>query len=196
MDDRSFVVVLADAQAGDPAAYRTLWSRYAGQVRGFLLARGTPEPDEVTNDVFLAAFAGLGGFVGGEAEFRGWIFGIARHKRADALRSLGRRRQRDARAAANGECEATPVDVEEEAVAALGDAELLKVLAGLTAEQRDVIVCRYLSDLSLEQTAVALGKSVGTVKALQHRAIARLRRQFVSPLGFDPYPCSLPAAKP
>lgn len=196
MDDRPFAVVLADAQAGDPAAYRTLWSRYAGQVRGFLLARGTPEPDEVTNDVFLAAFAGLGGFVGGEAEFRGWIFGIARHKRADALRSLGRRLRRDARAAANGECEATPIDVEEEAVAALGDAELLALLAGLTAEQRDVIVCRYLSDLSLEQTAVALGKSVGTVKALQHRAIARLRRQFSSPKSPDPYPCSLPAANP
>jgi RNA polymerase sigma-70 factor (ECF subfamily) len=196
MDDRPFVAVLADAQAGDPAAYRTLWRRYAGQVRGFLLARGTPEPDEVTNDVFLAAFGGLAGFVGGEAEFRAWIFGIARHKRADALRSLGRRRQRDARAAANGDCQAAPADVEEEAVASLGDAELLAVLAGLTPEQRDVIVCRYLSDLSLEQTAAALGKSVGTIKALQHRAMARLRRQSCSPSNPDPYPQGLPAAKP
>jgi RNA polymerase sigma-70 factor (ECF subfamily) len=195
MDDRPFPAVLADARAGDPAAYRTLWGRYAGQIRGFLLARGTPEPDEVVNDVFLAAFAGLGTFAGGESEFRAWIFGIARHKRADALRSLWRRRQRDARG--NGDCtpaRATPAlaDVEEEAVAALGDAELLMLLAGLTAEQRDVIVCRYLSDLSLEQTAVVLGKSVGTVKALQHRAIARLRRQFSA----DPYPCTIPAAKP
>lgn len=49
-------------------------------------------------------------------------------------------------------------------------------LALLTPEQRQVIVLKYLEDLPHEEIARTLGKPVGAVKALQHRALASLRR--------------------
>lgn len=46
----------------------------------------------------------------------------------------------------------------------------------LTTEQRQVIVLKYFEDFSNEQVAVALGKPVGSIKSLQSRALAALRR--------------------
>jgi len=55
----------------------------------------------------------------------------------------------------------------------------------LTEEQREVIVLRTLADLSLEQTADVMGKRVGSIKAMQRRAIARLRKH-MDALGVSP----------
>jgi RNA polymerase sigma-70 factor (ECF subfamily) len=46
----------------------------------------------------------------------------------------------------------------------------------LTSEQRQVVMLKYLEDLSNDEIAQTLGKPVGAVKALQHRALAALRR--------------------
>lgn len=91
VSDEEFVARLDAARCGDPYACLSLWDRYAGQIRAFLLTRGTPDADEVVNDVFLAAFTGVEGFVGGEPEFRAWLYRVARNKRVDAIRAHERR---------------------------------------------------------------------------------------------------------
>jgi RNA polymerase sigma-70 factor (sigma-E family) len=53
--------------------------------------------------------------------------------------------------------------------------DVLAALAVLPAGQRAVVVLRYFDDLSIEQTAAALGCSVGTVKSQTARALPRLR---------------------
>ena len=49
-------------------------------------------------------------------------------------------------------------------------------LAGLTSDQRQVIILKYLEDWNNEQIAQALDKPVGAIKSLQHRALESLRR--------------------
>jgi len=46
----------------------------------------------------------------------------------------------------------------------------------LTAEQRQVLVLRFLENLSIEETALAINKPESAVKSLQHRALATLHR--------------------
>lgn len=53
--------------------------------------------------------------------------------------------------------------------------ETWQAIRRLTRDQREVIVLRFYEDLSVEQTAQLLGKPAGTVKSLQHRALARLK---------------------
>lgn len=48
----------------------------------------------------------------------------------------------------------------------------------LPPEQRDVLLLRMMAGMSLAETAEALGKSTGAIKALQHRAVGALRRNF------------------
>jgi RNA polymerase sigma-70 factor (ECF subfamily) len=56
----------------------------------------------------------------------------------------------------------------------------VSLIAQLTDDQRDVIILRFIEEMSLAEVAETLNKTVGAVKALQHRALAslaRLRRQ-------------------
>jgi RNA polymerase sigma factor (sigma-70 family) len=54
-------------------------------------------------------------------------------------------------------------------------AALLDALAGLPRRQREVVVLRYYADLSVEQTAYAMGISTGSVKSHTSRAMDALR---------------------
>lgn len=58
---------------------------------------------------------------------------------------------------------------------------LLPVVMDLPARQRAVLVLRYFQDLSVEQTADALGCSIGTVKSQTHHALSKLRAALGDP---------------
>jgi RNA polymerase sigma-70 factor (sigma-E family) len=68
------------------------------------------------------------------------------------------------------------------ATAAESASDVAALLAVLPVRQRACVVLRYLDDLSVEQTAVAMGCSVGTVKSYTARALTRLRTE----LGLEP----------
>src|SRR5579862_1112695 len=165
--------LVAAACAGEAWALTEIWQTYAPAVTGYLRGRGASEPDDLTSDVFIAVFERLRAFRGDAADLRAFVFTVAHHRLVDDLRRQRRRGvpvaydvSRDPRLAASAE-ELALDGVRTERVHAL--------LAELSDDQRDVILMRVLGDLSLEQTATALGKRVGAVKALQHRALAALR---------------------
>jgi RNA polymerase sigma-70 factor (ECF subfamily) len=68
-------------------------------------------------------------------------------------------------------------DVEEEVLGRVATGRMLRLFRNLTPDQQDVLGLRIIAGLSLEETARLLGKRVGAVKALQHRALAAVRRQ-------------------
>ena len=81
----AFDSVLAAAQQNAPWAYERLWRAFAPGVASYLRLQGAYDPEDLTSEVFLGAFRGIGTFRGDEAQFRGWLFTIAHraagHKR-------------------------------------------------------------------------------------------------------------------
>lgn len=161
--------------AHEPWACRHLYVEYAGRVLGYLRAQGAPEPEDLTSEVFLRVFDRLSAFVGGEPDFRSWLFTIAHRILIDDSRRRQRRPQTttlgveiETRAAGN---------VEHEAMAKFGAEWADELLASLPPDQRVVVALRVTADLSLEQVAEIVGKRVGAVKSLQHRALENLRRR-------------------
>jgi RNA polymerase sigma factor (sigma-70 family) len=170
-----FPSVLDAARARVQWAFERLYSDLAPPVAGYLRVQGATEPDDVTSEVFLGVFTGLGSFDGTEAQFRSWVFTIAHRKLIDERRRLARRRWSPA-----GDLAAfdqTGGDVEVDAFDVLGSQRVVEWCAGLSADQRDVLVLRVVGDLTVEQVAEIVGKSAGAVKALQRRALTALRQQ-------------------
>ncbi len=174
-----FGQVLTAAQQGAGWAFSRLYEWLAPSVAGYVRAQGAPDPEDVTSEVFLAAFPNIASFSGDEAQFRSWVFTIAHRRVIDDRRARTRRpppQSLDAEPV-RGHRGRTAGSAEDEAVEAMGKERIRQVLDRLAPDQRDVIALRVIADLSVEQTAAALGKQPGAVKALQRRALASLRRQ-------------------
>lgn len=145
------------------AAYR----EHAPSVRGYLRGQGVPDADDLLSEVFLQVTRSLPRFSGADEELRPWIFAIARNRVIDA------HRRRAVRPVSVGVPVPEQASPEPEAPV---DPALVAALQQLTEEQREVVVLRFVADLSLEEVAELTGRSAGAVKSMQHRAVTQLGR--------------------
>lgn len=162
------------ARAGGGWAFGRLWEELSPAVHAYVRARGAGDPDDTTSEVFLAAFRRVARFHGDGRAFRSWLFTIAHHKAVDTLRRGSSAHEvphdviEDGRVASSAE---------DQALSRLGGTAVQQLLATLTPDQRSVLLLRVIGELTLEETAAVVGKPLGAVKALQHRALARLRKE-------------------
>jgi len=168
----AFDQVLGAARLGEGWAFERLFHWLGRPVAGYLRGAGVEDPDGLANEVFLKAFRGLDGFDGDADRFRSWLFTIAHHAVIDDRR---RRARRPKTAALERD-----VPAPDEVDVVLGDDRVRGLLAGLAPDQRDVVLLRLVADLSIEETAAALGKKPNAVKQLQHRAVVALRKRLAS----------------
>lgn len=168
--------------AGDEPAWAELYTEHAGRIAGYARSKGVTDPDDLVGDVFAAAAERLGRFEGDRGRLRSWLFTIAHHRLADDLRRR-RRRATDATPPSDFESLTGGADLLGDADERLDADGALALLDLVTPDQREVLVLRILGELSIAETAAVVGKPPGAVKALQHRAIARIQRE----LGGDPY---------
>jgi RNA polymerase sigma-70 factor (ECF subfamily) len=169
MADTDEVALVAAAQA-DPGAFAVLYRRHVTAIYGFCYRRlGTKEAaEDATAQVFTKALAALGSYRGGS--FQGWLFAIAHHVVVDDVRL----RRSDVPLTAAATATDPRPGPEEAAVDAEASRALRAIVAHLPPEQRRVLELR-LAGLSGVEIAVALGRSHGTVRNLQHRTLVRLR---------------------
>jgi RNA polymerase sigma factor (sigma-70 family) len=168
------VHVIAEAKAGCSLCFEYLYRQLAGQVASYLRWHRASDPDGLTNDVFAQVHRSFDRFQGDEAGFRSWLFTIAHHRMIDDRRRSSR--QLPTRGDAGVEESLGCGDVEEDAFADMSGDQVRDLLAVLSPDQRDVVLLRIVADLSVEEVAELLHKREGAIKALQHRALASLRR--------------------
>ncbi len=171
-----FPQVLAAAQEGAPWAWAALYHSVAPQVAGFARARGAPEPEDVVGEVFHDVARNVHSFEGTESNFRSWVFTIAHNRLVDQWRKAARHRDDPL----PGPIDAT--SAEAEALAAATDGPAFAALDSLTEGQRTVILLRTVADLSLDEVAEVLGTNRNAIKAVQHRAVLRLRKILHEPV--------------
>jgi RNA polymerase sigma-70 factor (ECF subfamily) len=180
-DEQAFLRALAGARAGQALGFEWLWHRFSRQVTAFARLQGSEDPEGVANDVFAAAFGRILTFSGGSNAFVSFVFSIARNKIIDERR---KRRRRVITAAFDGgsfdrevlEAGGLADSAETDALAGLAPATA-DAMRRLTDDQREVVFLRLVADLPIEDVATLTGRSVGAVKAMQHRALASMRRE-------------------
>jgi RNA polymerase sigma-70 factor (ECF subfamily) len=176
----AFDQVLAAAQAGAPWAFEQLYKDLAPSVTAYLRLHGAVEPDDLASETFIGVFTGLSGFSGDEDGLRGWVFTIAHRRLMDDWRRRSRRPQL---ADEPGDL-ATHVggNVEDDVMLRVGAEDVERLCGTLPADQRSVLLLRILADLTVEQVAQAMDRSVASVKALQRRGLRALRERLEAPV--------------
>jgi RNA polymerase sigma factor (sigma-70 family) len=162
------------ARDGSVGAFERLYRALAAPVLSYLRWHRVSDPEGLTNDVFAQVHRKLRTFQGDEQGFRSWVFTIAHHRMIDDRRRS--QRQPTVDGDVDVEEHRSTGDVEDDAFAALGAGRVRELLSVLSTDQRNVVLLRVVADLSVEEVARILDKREGAIKALQHRAMAALRR--------------------
>jgi RNA polymerase sigma-70 factor (ECF subfamily) len=175
VDDDAIQRLVEASQRGDPEAFGSLFDVYYGPVYRYVAARvGRPsDAEDLAQLVFVKALEALPRYESRGVPFGGWLFKLARNVVIDHIRM---RR------------ETAPLDlVVERPHPAQGPDELAVLrqelesvafaLRRLTPEQREAIELRFFAGLSAKEAAEAMGRQEGTIRGLQFRAIAALRRE-------------------
>lgn len=164
------------AQKGDVEAFGQLYEFYAPLVFRFLYSHldDRLDAEDLTEDVFMRVWEALPGFRAQGVPFGGYLFRVARNALYDHYRR-NRRRSSDAELSLEWEdnfhpdpAESVPMNIEH--------GELRASLAKLREDYRTVLTLRFLVGLSTEEIAVAMRRSAGAVRVLQHRALLSLRQ--------------------
>jgi len=171
LDDEELV---ARAKAGDGNAFAQLYERYFDKVYRYAAYRvGAKEvAEDITSQVFLRALESLHSYRWQGLPFSAWLFRIARNLLVDRLR----REKRRPAVPLEEDLIADSLDVEDQADQNMKLEEVRRALSLITEAQRQAIVLRLVAGLSLGETAKAMGRSLGAVKALQHGGLRALRR--------------------
>jgi RNA polymerase sigma-70 factor (ECF subfamily) len=172
--------LVAQAVVGDPQAQSTLLTVIRPGVVRYCRARlgrvsGAYElADDVAQEVCIAVLGALSGFRDQGRPFAAFVFGIAAHKVADAVRASARNRT-DASGDAVPERPDPAPGPEQQAVSADLARRLSVLLDQLPATQREIVVLRVAVGLTADEVGAVLGMSAAAVRVAQSRALAKLR---------------------
>ncbi|MBZ9594554.1 MULTISPECIES: sigma-70 family RNA polymerase sigma factor [Streptomyces] len=164
---------------GDEQCLTAAYRRWGGLVHA-LAARtlGDPrEAEDVSQQVFLAAWRGRAGYRPERGAFPGWLIGITRRKIADAL---AERTRRLALVAAAGAALPPPDEPGAGPEAVLDRLVVTGELARLPRPQREVLAMAFYGDLTQIQIAERTGMPLGTVKSHTRRGLHRMRHRFAA----------------
>jgi RNA polymerase sigma-70 factor (ECF subfamily) len=164
--------LIARAKAGDAEAISLLYERYALQIQRYIASRlGDPLlAEDVCADVFVKVLESLGRYEDRGWPFSAWLYRIAYARTVDVLRQSRRRHSIPLDERQLGALD--PPD--EQIMARISYLEIKGAMGVLTNEQRLVLRLRFDEDRSLAEIAESLGRTIGSIKALQHRGLARL----------------------
>lgn len=179
LDEAAIQRLVAATKEGNAEAFGQLFDHYSEPVYRYIASRvqRPADAEDLTQIVFVKALEALPRYEPRGIPFGGWLFRLARNTIIDHVRTrhdhagLDELTERSADDRGPEELALTKQQIE----------TVGRALGVLTDEQRDVIALRFFAGLSTREAATAMGKREGTIRGLQFRAIAALRRQ----LGLD-----------
>lgn len=166
--------IVARAQGGDGEAFGLLYDRYVDLVFRFIYYRVNDRAlaEDFTSETFLRALRRIGSISYQGRDIGAWFVTIARNIVLDHHKSA--RNRLETTTAETIETRDHERSTEAAVLELLQSEQLMAAVRQLGAEQRECIMLRFLQGLSVSETAAAMGKNDGAIKALQHRAVRKL----------------------
>ncbi len=162
-------VLVLRCQTGDEAAFAELMARYGPRLGYYLrkILSDSHVAEDMLQEIWLAVFRGLPRLADPKA-FPAWAYRIARDR---AWRSLRQRRLKQ-----RPLVEDDLIDDGDEAFRSDDAQAIHAALDELATEHREVLVLRFLEEMTYEDIAKVVGCQLGTVRSRIHYAKRALRR--------------------
>lgn len=169
------------AQQRDPVALTQLYEENFDRIYRYIVLKigDRTEAEDMTQQVFLNALKSISSFKWKGMPFSSWLYRIAHNQVVDYLRKKGKR----ATVPLDESMKAGNDDPGHAAERKTEIEELAAATQKLTRLQQEVISLRFGGELSVAEVAKVMGKSEGAIKALQHSAIAALRKVMLAGTG-------------
>ncbi len=172
--------VVQRAQQNDPNAFAELYDEYFDKIYRYIAIKigDREEAEDMTQQVFLKAHQSISSFKWKGVPFSAWLYRIAHNLIVDYLRKKKKRPdtlQDDTVLTDN-----SGNNPEQLAERKMDMQQVLEAAQYLTDAQREVISLRFAGEMPIARVAEIMGKSQGAIKALQHSAIASLRKQLLA----------------
>ena len=166
--------MVSRAQQGDQAAIAEIYERHHAAIYRYVFYRvgDVATAEDLTGAVFVRVVENIDRFVYRGRPLLTWLYTIARNVVVDHHRRTGG----PVIVPLDERLESGAADVERAAERALTQQRLAHALSRLTEDQRQVIVLKFIEEMSNDETAETMAKTVGAVKSLQHRGLAALQR--------------------
>lgn len=176
--------VLAELAREHAEVFGVLYRRYVHQIRRMVFhrLRDAEAADDVTSEVFIKAFRGIGGYRPARAPFGGWLHRIAANAVVDHVRA----QRPTVSLAAVPDAEDASVDVEAEILRRAEATRAWRAVAQLCPTQRTAVTLRLVHGVPIAAIAGQMDRSEGAVKALVHRGLSTLREQLSAELTDNP----------
>lgn len=161
--------LLREAKLGDKEAFGRLYQIYVDRIFRFVFFRvgqNQETAEDLVSDIFLKSWEKLDMFDG--KNFQAWVYMIARNRIVDFYRSQKPQTVLDEQIEGKE-------TVEEKVFQTLEIERVQKALKHLTDEQQEIIVMKFVQDLANSEIAEILGKKEEAIRAMQYRAIKRLK---------------------
>ena len=162
--------LLIEAAQKDPARFAELYEMNFERVYVYIARRvqDRAETEDLTSEVFHQALAHLKRFEWRGIPFSAWLYRIAANLISDRWQRSGREVTDEEQIAS---AQVSPAEIEE----VERRATLFRLMESLPAEQKRVVVLRFVEQKSIKEVAREVRKSEGAVKQLQFRALSTLR---------------------
>ncbi|WP_202925934.1 sigma-70 family RNA polymerase sigma factor [Goekera deserti] len=162
------------AQEGDGEAFGQLYDRYVDMVFRFLYHRVADRStaEDFTSETFTRALRRIDSLSFQGRDVGAWLVTIARNIVLDHVKSS--RYRLEVSTADMRDADRATAGPEDAVLQGLTNEQLLACVAQLAPDQQECIALRFLQGMSVAETAAAMGRKDGAVKALQHRAVRRL----------------------
>jgi RNA polymerase sigma-70 factor, ECF subfamily len=159
------------AAQADRSAFGVLYRRYLDRIYAYAFYQlgDHHDAEDATERTFMAALRALPSFRDEGASFRAWLFRIAHNTIANAHRTRFRRRLHPL----PDDFDRPAPDADPAGLVARADElrEVLRVLAGMPDDRRQVVLLRFVDGLSSREIGEVLGRSPGAARVLLHRAL-------------------------
>lgn len=170
-------LLVSRAQEGDADAFGMLYDRYVTVVYRYIYYRvgSAALAEDLTSETFLRALRRISAYTFQGKDVGAWFVTIARNLIADHYKS-SRYRLELSTGDMLTQDKASDDSTEASVIDALTNAALLDAVRKLNPEQQECVSLRFLQGMSVSETAQAMGKNEGAIKALQYRAVRALGR--------------------